>query len=296
MTASKKGAHIEALNAVVTGGSRGIGPYIAEALAKRGMNLLMVSRTSSQLEQVAADLRRGYPAAHIATAVVDLGDPEAAQRVADAAERELGHVDILVNNAGIELQTRFHVLSPEEIAYVLQVDLSTPILLTRLLLPGMVERGYGRVINISSMAGHVSFPFTETYAAAKDGLTAFSRVLHTDYRKSGVWATSLILGAIKDAGLGARTMEEVGIKANTAFASRPEKVAAAVLRAVDKRKVEMVVNPGPGRFMKALLDYFPGMGPALNRASGAEKVVTTVADYREARRPSTVGTNGRLST
>jgi short-subunit dehydrogenase len=286
---------MEALNAVVTGGSRGIGPYIADALAKRGMNLLLVSRTATDLDNVASNLRLAHPEVHVATLAADLGDPGTAERVFSAAEQELGHVDILVNNAAVEPQTRFHVLTPDEISYVLQVDLSTPILLSRLVLPGMVDRGYGRIVNISSMAGHVSFPFTEAYAAAKDGLTAFSRVLHSDYRRSGVWATSLILGAIKDTGLGARTMDEVGLKASTAFASRPEKVAAAVLKAVDKRKIEMVVSPGPGRFMKAMLDYFPGIGPALNRASGAEKVLTQVADYREARRPSTVEGNGRLS-
>jgi short-subunit dehydrogenase len=286
---------LEALNAIVTGGSKGIGPYIADALAKRGMNLLLVSRTASQLEEVASDVTRAHPNVRVATAAVDLGDTEAAQRVFDGAERELGHVDVLVNNAAVELQTRFHVLTPEEIAYVLQVDLTTPVLLSRLVLPGMVERGYGRIVNVSSMAGHVSFPYTEAYAAAKDGLIAFSRVLHADYRKTGVWATTLILGAIKNAGIGARTIDEVGLKVNTAFAARPEKVAAATLKAIDKRKVEIVVNPGPGRLMKAMMDYFPGMGPALNRVSGAEKAMTAVADYREVRRPTVTGSNGRLS-
>lgn len=286
---------MDALNAIVTGGSKGIGPYIADALTRRGMNLLLVSRTSSQLEKVAADLKTSHPNVRVTTAAVDLGDPEAAQHVFGAAERELGHVDVLVNNAAVELQTRFHVLTPDEIAYILQVDLATPVLLSRLVLPGMVERGYGRIINISSMAGHVSFPYTEAYAAAKEGLIGFSRVLHADYRKTGVWATTLILGAVKDAGIGARTIDEVGLKVNTAFASRPEKVAAATLKAIDKRKVEIVVNPGPGRFMKALMDYFPGMGPALNRMSGAEKTMTTVADYREARRPEATGNNGRIS-
>ena len=286
---------MEALNAIVTGGSKGIGPYIAGALAKRGMNLLLVARTSSHLEKAATNLRQAHPSVGIATAAVDLGDPAAAQRVFAAAERELGQVDVLINNAAVELQTRFHVLTPEEIAYVLQVDLITPVLLSRLVLPGMVERGYGRIVNVSSMAGHVSFPYTEAYAAAKDGLIAFSRVLHADYRKTGVWATTLILGAVKDAGVGARTIDEVGLKVNTAFASKPEKVAAATLKAIDKRKVEIVVNPGPGRFMKALLDYFPGMGPTLNRASGAEKTMTTVADYREAQRPATTASTGRLS-
>src|SRR5207237_1373601 len=80
------------------------------------------------------------------------------------------------NNAALELQRRFHLLDPEEIETVLRIDLITPIQLSRLLLPGMLDRGYGRIINISSLAGHVGFPFTEAYAAAKDGLIAFSRV------------------------------------------------------------------------------------------------------------------------
>jgi short-subunit dehydrogenase len=148
----------------------------------------------------------------------------------------------------------------------------------------MLDRGYGRIVNVSSLAGHVSFPYTETYAAAKDGLTAFSRVLRNDYRKAGVTATSLILGAVKDAGFSARTLAETGLTANTSFAAKPEKVAAATLRAIDSGKAEIVVNPGPGRLLKALMDYFPGMGPVINRLSGADKLMAEVAERREAAR------------
>ena len=180
---------------------------------------------------------------------------------------------MLVNNAATEPQTRFHVLTPAEIEYVLQVDLISPLLLARLLLPGMLERRYGRIINISSLAGHTSFPYTEAYAAAKDGLTAFSRVLHSDYRDTGVTATSIILGPVKDAGVSARTLAETGLTASTAFSVSPQKVAAATLRAIGNPKAEIVVSIGPGRLLKALMDYFPGLGPALNRLSGADKLM-----------------------
>src|SRR4029077_18305111 len=125
----------------------------------------------------------------------------------------------------------FQVLTPAEIVNVLKVDLISPLLLARLLLPGMLERRLGRIISISSLAGHTSFPYTEAYAAAKDGLTAFSRVMHSDYRRTGVAATSLILGPVKDAGVSARTLPETALPASTTFSVTPQKVAAATLRA-----------------------------------------------------------------
>lgn len=274
---------MEPRNAIVTGASHGIGQYIARALAARRMNLLLVARSEAELDRLTAELRGDIK---VSAAAIDLGGPQAAQQVADAAAAELGSVDVLVNNAATEPQTRFHVLTPAEIGYVLQVDLISPLLLTRLLLPGMLKRGYGRIVNVSSLAGHTSFPYTEAYAAAKDGLTAFSRVLHSDYRGTGVSATSLILGPVKDTGVSARTLAETGLTASTAFSVSPQKVAAATLRAIGKPKPEMVISVGPGRVLKALTDYFPGLGPALNRLSGAGKLMTAVADHREAARTS----------
>ena len=228
-------------NAIVTGASHGIGQYIARALAARQMNLLLVARSEAELARLAGELQTGGGKA--AVAAVDLGDPSAARQIAAAAAAELGTVDVLVNNAATEPQTRFHVLTPAEIGNVLQVDLISPLLLARLLLPGMLERRYGRIINISSLAGHTSFPYTEAYAAAKDGLTAFSRVLNSDYRDTGVTATSVILGPVKETGVNARTLAETGLTASTAFYVSPHKVAAATLRA---SVYGLLPRPGPG--------------------------------------------------
>jgi short-subunit dehydrogenase len=273
---------MEARNAIVTGASHGIGEYIARALAARGMNLLLVARSEPELARLAKELRSRDTT--VAIAPVDLANRHAAQLVVAAAAAELGAVDVLVNNAAVELQRRFHTLETDEIETVIRVDLIAPIELTHQLLPGMLARGYGRIINISSLAGHVGFPYTEAYAASKDGLIAFSRVLRNDYRRSGVSASAIILGAVKGAGLGQRTLDELEAKTNTAFMVGPEKVARAILRAIDKDKAEIVVMPGPGRLMKALMDLFPGFGPALTRMSGGDRFMTTVADYREAQR------------
>jgi short-subunit dehydrogenase len=275
---------MEPRNAIVTGASHGIGQHIARALASRHINLLLVARSEPELVGLAGELRGDIK---VSTAAIDLGRPEAARHIAEAAAAELGTADVLVNNAATEPQTRFHVLTPAEIEHVLQVDLISPLLLARLMLPGMLERGYGRIINISSLAGHTSFPHTEAYAAAKDGLTAFSRVLHSDYRHTGVSATSLILGPVKNTGLSARTLAETGLTASTAFSVSPQKVAAATLRAIAKPKPETVISVGPGRLLKALMDYFPRLGPALNQLSGANSLMAAVADFREAARTQT---------
>lgn len=277
-----KGRH-----AIVTGASRGIGPYIADALAARGADLLLVARSQPELKAVARGLRRHGVRA--ATAAVDLADRSAAARIIEAASAELGGVDVLVNNAAVELQRRFHTLTPDEIDRVVQVDLLTPIALTRLLLPDMMERGYGRIVNVSSMAGRSGFPFTEAYAASKDGLIAFSRVLRNDYRRTGVSASSIVLGPVKDAGLGQRTLDETGIRANTRFMVPPERVARAVVRAIERDRAEIVVMPGPGRLMKAVMDLFPGFGPWMNRVSGGERTMAAVADFRQAAHESARG-------
>jgi len=284
---------MEPRNAIVTGASHGIGQYIARALAARRMNLLLVARSEAELARLAGELGG---AIKVSVAAIDLGGPQAARQVAAAAAAELERVDVLVNNAATEPQTRFHVLTPTEIEHVLQVDLISPLLLARMLLPGMLQRGYGRIVNVSSLAGHTSFPYTEAYAAAKDGLTAFSRVLHSDYRRTGVSATSLILGPVKDTGVSARTLTETGLTARTAFSVSPQKVAAATVRAIDKPKPEMVISVGPGRALKALMDYFPGLGPGLNRLSGADKLMTAVADHREAARTSPAPRNNAQPT
>jgi short-subunit dehydrogenase len=275
---------MEPRNAVVTGASHGIGQYIARALATRGMNLLLVARSEPELARLAKELRSRDR--KVAIAPVDLAIPHAAQQIAAAAAAELGGVDVLVNNAAVELQRRFHMLETDEIETVIRVDLIAPIELTHQVLPGMLDRGYGRIINISSLAGHVGFPNTEAYAASKDGLIAFSRVLRNDYRQGGVSASAIILGAVKNAGLGQRTLDELDAKTNTAFMVGPEKVARAVLRAIEKDKAEIVVMPGPGRLLKALMDFFPGFGPAITRISGGDTFMATVADHREAQRAS----------
>lgn len=273
--------------AIVTGASHGIGPFIVRALAKEGMNMVLAARSRDELEQVAtaADIRAS--GVHVLTVPTDVTEREALSALVSAAERTFGSVDVLVNNAGGDFQREFHTYSADDVEEMIQLNLIGPMELTRLLLPGMLQRKQGHIVNISSLGGSVGFPFTEVYSAAKDGLIAFTRVLRADYRQAGVSSSVLILGPIKDAGTGARTMQEVNLPLSAlgkASMSPPEAVAQAVLKSLRRDKAEIVVMPGPGRLMRSLMTLLPGIGPLMNQMTGSTRTMKQVADFRERQR------------
>jgi short-subunit dehydrogenase len=261
--------------ALVTGASRGIGPLIAREVANQGGHVVLTGRSAGELEAVAAGLTAA--GADVSFVPADLTEPGAAQALVQAIERQQGGIDLLVNNAGGDPLREFHTMTIEENLRTLRLNLVAPLELTHAVLPGMLSRGRGHVVNISAMAGRLSFPYTEVYAAAKDGLIGFTRVFRSDYHERGVSASVLILGAIKGAGQGQRMMDQAGLK-GAAYMAPAQSVARSVLRAVKKDRTELVIMPGPGRLLRAIMDYFPGLGPALNRAAGTKATMQKIVD------------------
>ena len=265
--------------ALVTGASRGIGPVIARELASHGGHVVLTGRSAADLQAVASELAAVGAAVSVIPA--DLTQPGAAESLVRDVEQQHGGIDLLVNNAGGDPLREFHAMTIEENLRTLQLNLIAPVTLTHAVLPGMLLRGNGHIVNISAMAGRVSFPFTEVYSAAKDGLIGFTRVLRADYRPRGIGASVLILGAIRGAGQGQRMLDESGMKAS-GFMAPAEAVARGVVKAVTRDKAELVIQPGPGRFIRALMDYFPALGPALNRAAGATATMQKIIEQRAA--------------
>ena len=264
--------------AVVTGASRGIGPVIARAMAETGYSIVVTGRSAPELESVAASLKTGGATALAVPA--DLTDTGSRKTLMKTVEQELGPVDVLVNNAGGDPQREFDVMSWGENEAILALNLVAPLQLTHLLLPGMLERRRGHIVNVSSIAGRVGFPYTEAYAAATDGLIGFTRVLRADYRGRGVSASVIVLGAIRDAGQGQRTADELGLDMPAMGTSPAGAVGRAVVAAIEKDRPEIVVMPGPGRLLKALMDLFPSLGPAMNEAAGANATMDRVIEHR----------------
>src|SRR5205809_4432092 len=147
--------------AIVTGASHGIGPFIVRALAKEGMNLVLAARSGQELEQLAsaADIRAA--GVHVLTVPTDVTIRDARSALVTTAEHTFGSVDVLVNNAGGDLQREFHYYTAEDVETLIHLNLTGPIELTRLLLPGMLQRKQGHIVNISSLGGSIGFPYTE---------------------------------------------------------------------------------------------------------------------------------------
>jgi hypothetical protein len=180
--------------ALVTGASSGIGRAFAELLASHGYTLVLTARRRERLEALAAALRERHGvAAHVF--VEDLTDAPAPARLADALAALGLHVDVLVNNAGYGVAGAYLKSTWADHARFLQIMVTAVCELTYRLLPGMLERGWGRIINVSSVAGLVPAPAGHTlYGASKSFLVRFSEALSAEYGSGGVHATALCPG------------------------------------------------------------------------------------------------------
>jgi short-subunit dehydrogenase len=244
------------MNAIVTGASRGIGPHIARLLAKEGMAIALAARSQGELDRVAAGMTAA--GARVIAIAADVADAGQLEHVVRETENQLGSIDVLVNNAGIETVSPFHVLDLGQMRKIIEVNLIGAMTLTRLVLPGMVERDRGWIVNVSSLAGKAGPPLAEAYAASKAGLIGFTQSLRNSYDGTGVHASVICPGFISGEGMFVDRSEPAGVTAPRAIGtSSPEQVAEAVLRAIRTDVPEILVTPGPGRLIAALSQLFP---------------------------------------
>ena len=175
--------------AVVTGGGRGIGAAVAWALAREGAVVVVAARSGDEIGSVAQRLRA---AGHMAHAVVcDVGDPDSVAAMAERAGELLGTVDILVNNAGVAASAPFGKVTLEQWESVHRVNATGPLLVTQAFVPGMVERGWGRIVNVASVASLEGARYITAYAASKHALLGMTRCLAAELAGTGVTVNSV---------------------------------------------------------------------------------------------------------
>jgi short-subunit dehydrogenase len=268
---------LKGLNAVVTGASRGIGVYIARALAEAGVNLVLAARSAAPLEQLAKEL--SGQGVQVRAIPLDVGDNAGLESFAARCEAALGPIDALINNAGIEQNGAFVDFSPADIERMVHVDLVAPMLLTQKFLPKMLARQRGHVVNIASLAGKSPTPYNVPYSSAKAGLIAFTHGLRAELRESGVSASVVVPGFVSEAGMFASKKKKHDVREPALVGtSPPEAVARAVLRALREDTLEIIVNPGPMRLMQAVNQLFPEVGGWVVQRMGVGEIFRKVAE------------------
>jgi len=211
------------MTALITGASAGIGRALADGLAERGFRLVLTARDAARLEQAAGELRRRF-GVEVSVVPQDLSDPAGPEQLVETLAARGLTVDILVNNAGLGAVERFAEGQIARQAAMLQVNVVALTKLTRLLLPGMIARSGGRILNVSSMAAYLPGPLMAVYYATKAYVSSFSEALSAELEGSGVTVTALCPG-----GTATEFQERAGMKRGGRYRRR-SMTAEAVAR------------------------------------------------------------------
>jgi len=227
--------------AAVTGAASGIGRAFATALAQRGHRLLLIDRADKRLREVADELARLNPldSRPIASLVVDLGDVDAPLRVLRYCHRNRLRVHTLVNCAGVGARVPFAQQSLRSIHQTLDVNVRSLVALTRLLLPRMIRKGRGTIINVSSIAAFEPEAGMVAYTASKAFVQSFTEALSRELAGTGVEVFAVCPGVTRTPFLAAAGLSEKEIPPT---AQTPEQVVEEAMRGIDRKRRVIVTG------------------------------------------------------
>jgi len=210
--------------ALVTGGGRGIGRAIALAVARAGADVAIVARTRGEVEEVAGALSALGRRALAVEA--DLAERSAPAAVAAKVALDLGPIDVLVNNAGVDASGPVQRIDDATWDRVMAVNVTAPFLLVRACLPSMYARGFGRILNVASVAGRIGLKYGAAYSASKHALVGLTRSIAAECGRKGVTAN-----AIAPSWTETRMMDDAILAVARATKRSPEDARAALLQA-----------------------------------------------------------------
>jgi short-subunit dehydrogenase len=187
---------IEGSTALITGASAGLGREFARQLAGRAASLILVARRQDRLAELREELTKRDPNLNVHIRATDLSDERAVIELGDWLERERIAIDLLINNAGLGDLGHFATIDLQRVREMLAVNVTALTLLTRLLVPGMVARKRGAILNVSSSAGFLPLAGFAVYAATKSYVTSFSEAIRAELRGTGVTVTALCPGPV----------------------------------------------------------------------------------------------------
>ena len=264
---------------VLTGAGGGIGRALAQVLATRGARLVLVGRQQATLAETVATLDAPHSSSVLIEA--DLATAAGCRSVADGTLAKGGHVDVLINNAGVMQFNRFCGANADEMLSLIGVNIAAPQLLARLLLPGMLARGQGCIVNIGSGFGSIGYPYHVGYSASKFALRGFSEALRRELHGTGVGVTYVAPRATRTAMHNHNVAEAVGMNVDA-----PEMVAQVIARAIERDRNNVFIGI-PERVFATLNALFPALIDSGLR--GAAKALQPLAEAKTTTLHSPVG-------
>jgi short-subunit dehydrogenase len=245
--------------AVVTGASSGLGALFAEKLVQRGLPLVLAGRDEARLTEVRQRVQRLAPGIDVELVVGDLGS-QAGVAALEAALDER-QIDVLINNAGFGTYGRLQDIDADRDRDLIAVNVDALVRLTHAVLPGMLARGHGQILNVASTIAFQPGPYQATYGASKAFVLSFSQALWAETRGTGVKVTALCPGATRTGFVDAldAVVSQTGVYKRLAA---PEPVVAAGLRALDRGR-PVVVTGLRNRVMATASRLSPGWVGAL---------------------------------
>ncbi|MFQ5817489.1 MAG: SDR family NAD(P)-dependent oxidoreductase [Terriglobia bacterium] len=229
---------LEGRVALITGGSRGLGQAIAERFARAGAAVFITSRTQQQLAETTKAIQQA--GGRVAYEVADVSQEADVACVVPAAEKQFGPIDILVNNAGIYGPVReLHSITPAEWDQVLAINLRSAYLLTRAVLPGMLARRRGVILNISTVSAKHAYAWSGPYAASKAGMIALSRVVAAEAARSGVRVNALCPGPVRGTAMWHEVGTALSRKLGVSLEQLGEQTRAAILQGRPQERAEV---------------------------------------------------------
>jgi short-subunit dehydrogenase len=254
---------LEGKRLLLSGATGGIGRAIAERLAQEGASVVLSSRKEAELENLAKSLPGGLD--RHAVSVADLAEEGAAQRLV----RDADDLDGLIANAALPGVGAIEKVPAEELTRALRVNLESPMLMARELVPALIEKGEGHLVFISSLNGKVGTPRTAIYCATKFGMRGFALALREDLYPKGIGVSTVLPGFIREAGM----FHDSGVKSPPGLGTTsPSKVAKAVVTAITRNRSEVESATLRLRLASGIAYRHPEFAARIQRRGGAEKI------------------------
>lgn len=242
--------------ALITGATSGIGAAFARELASRQMNLFLVARSEETLKEQAKQLQEQYDI-HVEVVVQDLTAPSAGTAVYNVVHQNGVPIDLLINNAGFGDYGAFSESDLLRQLEMIQLNIHALVELTHLFLPGMKQRGYGSIINVSSIGGFVPLPYMSVYAASKAFVLSFSEALWAENRDLGIRIQALCPGPTETKFFQVAGFPDSMRRTPKQLLTSPEEVVLTCLKALEKGDSTVVTGGLKNQAIVNLPRFFP---------------------------------------